>query len=101
MSPSFWYADKNNASAYSLVEKMAEWKPTLSCKVYIDSGDGKGDNRYETKMMEQALEKNGWTRGAEFKYHLDDCASRVDMGITHSESVWRERVHKGLKFVLT
>ena len=100
MSPSFWYADKNNTSAYSLVEKMAELDQRPSVKVYIDSGDGQGDNRYETKMMERLLEKSGWSQGVEFDYFLDECASRVDMGITHSESVWRERVHRGLKFVL-
>ena len=101
MSPSFWYADKNNASAYSLVEKTAASNQRPSRKVYIDSGDGEGDNKYETKMMEQMLEKSGWSRGAEFEYLLDECAGRVDMGITHSESVWRERVHGGLKFVLS
>ena len=98
MSPSFWYADRNNESAYSLVRKADQRPPR---KVYIDSGDGQGDNRYETKMMELLLEKSGWSRGVEFEYFLDECADRVDMGITHSESVWRERVHKGLKFVLS
>lgn len=100
MSPSFWYADKNNCSAYSLVRRMAESGESPPCKVYIDSGDGQGDNRYETKMMDVLLEKSGWSRGVEFEYYLDQCVDRVDLGITHSESVWRERVHRGLKFVL-
>ena len=100
MSPSFWYADRNNGSTYSLVKKVSTLDQRPSCKVYIDSGDGQGDNRYETKMMERLLEKSGWSRGVEFEYYLDECADRVDLGITHSESVWRERVHKGLKFVL-
>ncbi len=101
MSPSFWYADKNNASAYSLVEMSATLSQRPPWKLYIDSGDGEGDNKYETKMMEKMLEKSGWSRGAEFEYFLDECAGRVDLGITHSESVWRERVNRGLKFVLT
>ena len=101
MSPSFWYAGRNNASAYTLVEKMATLNQRPPCKVYIDSGDGEGDNKYETKMMEKMLEKSGWSRGAEFEYFLDECAGRVDLGITHSESVWRERVNRGLKFVLS
>ena len=101
MSPSFWYADRNNDSAYSLVTKSAKSDQKSACKVYIDSGNGQGDNRYETKMMELLLEKSGWSRGVEFDYFLDECADRVDMEITHSESVWRERVHKGLKFVLS
>lgn len=100
MSSSFWYADKNNHSAYSLVRKVAESDQRPSCKVYIDSGDGQGDNRYETKMMELLLEKSGWSRGVEFEYHLDECAGRVDLGITHSESVWRERVQRALQFVM-
>ena len=100
MSPSFWYADRNNDSAYSLVERSSESdQPPLS-KVYIDSGNGQGDNMYETEMMRYTLEKCGWRKGVEFEYDLDECADRVDLGITHSESVWRERVHKGLKFVL-
>ena len=101
MSPSFWYADQNNSSAYTLVEKTATLNQRPPCKVFIDSGDGEGDNKYETKMMEKMLEKSGWSRGAEFEYFLDECAGRVDLGITHSESVWRERVDRGLKFVLS
>ena len=101
MSPSFWYADQNNSSAYTLVEKTATPNQRPPCRVYIDSGDGEGDNKYETKMMEKMFEKSGWSRGAEFEYLLDECAGRVDLGITHSESVWRERVDRGLKFVLS
>ena len=45
--------------------------------------------------------ETGWEEGQDFVYHLDECEAQVDMGVTHSESVWRERVHIGLKFALS
>ena len=71
------------------------------CRVYIDSGDGEGDNMFETREMQAVLLQNGWTAGTDFMYILDKCRDRVDMGITHSESVWRERVHMGLMFAFS
>ena len=100
MSPSFWYVDKENSSAYTLIKSLSKAGDPPPCKLYIDSGDGSGDNQYETRMMKQTLVDCGWEEGKNFKYHLDECRSRVDMEITHSESVWRERVHLGLQFAL-
>lgn len=101
MSSSFWYADKNNRTAYDLVRHFKSVGKQPSCRLYIDSGDGSGDNRYDVEMMRRVLEESGWSRGEEFEYHLDQCRERVDMGITHSESVWKERVHLGLRFALS
>ena len=98
MSPSFWYVDKTNSTAYDLVKSLTKAPPP--CMLYIDSGDGSGDNRHETEMMNCVLQENGWTAGKDFVYHLDECKDRVDLEITHSESVWRERMHLGLQFVL-
>lgn len=101
MSPSFWYIDVNNSSAYHIIKarKLAGKPPP--CKVYIDSGDGQGDNFYETELMAKTLCECGWESDKDFKYHLDECVAKVDMGITHSESVWRERVLLGLQFVFS
>lgn len=103
MSPSFWYVDKIDATAFDLVRKLSHPaegsdKPHPQCLVYIDSGDGLGDNCYETKMMKETLIKCGWKEGVDFCYVLDECSDRVDMGITHSESVWKERVLPALQF---
>ena len=69
--------------------------------VYIDSGDGPGDNCYETRLMEELLAESGWSRGEEFLYVLDECYGREGVGdVTHSESVWRERVLPALQFAL-
>lgn len=159
MSPSFWYVDCNNQTAYDLVvprtseraqvvnntgamgtiesvtdlnhsatsaiERSAvlttdpntsvdESMPSTlgsagrqfaasgtRCRVYIDSGDGEGDNMFVTREMQTVLLQNGWTAGTDFMYVLEKCRDCVDLGITHSESVWRERVHMGLKFAFS
>ncbi len=98
MSPSFWYVDKNNSSAFNLVRDFGGAGRQPSCRLYVDSGDGAGDNRYDAEMMCRVLQESGWRRGKEFEYHLDECRDQVDMEITHSESVWKERVHLGLQF---
>ena len=101
MSPSFWYVDQTNSTAYDLVRSLRKEEGNPPCRVYIDSGDGLGDNMYETKKMREVLVESGWEEGQDFVYHLDNCEAHVDMGVTHSESVWRERVHLGLKFALS
>ena len=99
MSPSFWYVDQYNESAFDLVRGLSNNEKRVRCKVYIDSGDGLGDNCYETALMAGVLEECGWQKGREFKYHLDKCQDKVDMGNTHSESVWKERLLLPLQFV--
>ena len=109
MSSSFWYVDQQNCTAYDLVRSHSANKSIslsslssstdscLSPKIYIDSGNGLGDNFYETKEMRQMLLECGWKEGEEFKHVLDECAERED-GITHSESVWKERILAALQF---
>jgi len=101
MSPSFWYTDNTNSTAYDLIRSLKEKAEPPPCRIYIDSGDGAGDNMYETRMMQKLLVDSGWEDGKDFMYHLEECASQVDMGVTHSESVWKERVHLGLQFAFS
>lgn len=118
MSPSFWYVDKENFTAFDLLRTLTSdltqtltsdpsqtltsdsLHPHCRCQIYIDSGDGVGDNCYETSLMRDVLLETGWKEGEEFRYVLDACSSRVDMGITHCESVWAERVLPALQFAL-
>ncbi len=92
MSPSFWHVDRGNHTAYSLIQS----RPQPPSRLYIDSGDGLGDNRYDVKMMSDTLSRCGW----EHKYLLDECASRMPHGVTHLETVWGTRVLDGLKYIL-
>lgn len=100
MSPSLWYVDRTNSSAFDVIRKQASETSSRFCRLYIDSGDGVGDNNYETKLMRDALVEGGWREGEEFCYVLDECCDRVDLGVTHSESVWRERILPALQFAL-
>lgn len=68
--------------------------------MYIDSGDGVGDNAYETSLMRDTLVESGWREGEEFRYTLDKCTDRMEMGVTHRECMWRERVLPALQFAL-
>ena len=81
MSPSFWYVDKTNSTAYDLVKSLTKAPPP--CMLYIDSGDGSGDNRHETEMMNRVLQENGWTAGKDFVYHLDKCKDPVLIWRSH------------------
>ena len=99
MSASFWYVDRSNHSAFDLAKVHASvWRKRAHCRLYIDSGDGDGDNAYDVKLMERVLLECGWRPDEDFVYCLDECKSRVEHGITHSEHVWRERVKQGLTF---
>eukprot|EP00753_Platysulcus_tardus_P006080 PLAT13981.1.p2 GENE.PLAT13981.1~~PLAT13981.1.p2 ORF type:complete len:542 (+),score=167.17 PLAT13981.1:168-1793(+) len=95
MSPSFWYNDAKFESAFSLVRAA----PKRDVVLYIDSGDGPGDNMYETREMDAVLREMGWLPDRDYKYFLDACAGRRDMGITHTEEVWRARMHVPLNFL--
>lgn len=93
VSPSFWHVDSKNSTAYNLVkESHCSSRPRL----YIDSGDGLGDNRYDVKMMSDCLCDSDW----EHRYVLDECASCVPLGLTHVESVWGRRIIHGLAYAL-
>lgn len=98
VSPAFWFIDRSNQSVYSLVRSQAQFPPR--CRVYIDSGDGEGDNMVEVRDMVEVLEESGWREGTDYRYQLERCTEREPHGITHSERVWRERVFTGLAFML-
>lgn len=96
LSPSFWYVDVNGHSAYSVVQQQS----SKNCHLYIDSGDGEGDNKEVVRDMASTLRDCSWREGVDFLYNLDQCKDHVPEGVTHSEVAWRERVIRGLKFVL-
>lgn len=98
LSPAFWFVDRTNQSTYSLIQSKASSPPP--CRLYIDSGDGEGDNMVVVRDMATVLEECGWQEGTHYKYHLDRCKERQPLGITHSERVWRERVILGLQFMM-
>lgn len=105
ISSSFWYVDRNNSTAYDLVRSHAakntsSTTTSISPRIYIDSGDSSGDNFYETKEMRETLIECGWMEGGEFMYILDKCADKMEDGITHLESVWKERILPALQFAL-
>ncbi len=72
--------------------------PNFRPRIYIDSGDGPGDNCYETKEMNSTFLECGWKEGEEFKYVLDECAKKTEDGITHLEAIWKERILPALQF---
>ena len=154
MSPSFWFHDRFNVSAYKLVEEDCERikhgdirspvaQPHGSGDVsssstdsgfsqraagdpleisspcfadiiasreqagaddlllYIDSGDGAGDNRNEVFWMNEALNKSGiLQKEKDFVYRLDECADKVPFGNTHCQAVACARIHKALRLLL-
>lgn len=99
LSPAFWFVDKNNRSCFNLVSDLNQDMLKV-IKIYIDSGDGEGDNKEVIKDMSDLLSGRGLVEGCDYKYVFDECKDRVPCGVTHSEWVWRERVLDGLKFIL-
>ena len=100
MSPAFWFVDRSNKSAYLIVQTRDDPDTTPRVCVYIDSGDGDGDNMEVVRYMAEVMEEKGWRQGQDYKYQLEQCSHREPCGVTHSERVWRERVLAGLKFIL-
>lgn len=96
LSPAFWFVDSQNESAFTLIKKLGKSK----CRIYIDSGDGEGDNKEIVCDMATLMLEHNWKSNADFMYYYDKCKDSVPMGITHSECAWRERVIEGLKFAL-
>jgi enterochelin esterase-like enzyme len=94
LSPAFWFVDSKNQTVYTLVENLTHRRS----RVYIDSGDGDGDNKEVVRDMASLLFECGWTPDHEYMYHYDECVNRVPLGVTHSEYAWRDRVINGLKF---
>jgi len=72
--------------------------PDLRSKIYIDSGDGPGDNSFETKEMNETFLQCGWKEGEEFMYVFDKCAEKTEDGVTHLECMWKERMLPALQF---
>ena len=98
LSPSFWFVDQKDRTCFSVVRNICSEKDFP--KVYIDSGDGDGDNKELVSQMAKLLGEKGLREGTDYRYVFDRCRDRVPCGVTHSEWVWRERVLDGLKFIL-
>eukprot|EP00118_Oscarella_pearsei_P011649 m.79804 g.79804 ORF g.79804 m.79804 type:complete len:386 (+) comp36152_c0_seq1:31-1188(+) len=95
LSPSFWFADCHNITAFDLLRSVKK----VRSHVYLDSGDGQGDNMYETLQMAELMKSLGWEEGKDYLYFLDACAERKANQVTHSEDAWRDRIHLPLKFI--
>eukprot|EP00117_Sycon_ciliatum_P004672 scpid57129/ scgid8937/ len=150
MSPSFWFHDRNNVSAYDVVRSdcervratcgMSKEASTGECsdefnvnssqdahecsclldqivlektrgsnggrtddqlRIYIDSGDGEGDNHYEAACMNSILEESEiLRRDQHYVYKVDARAADVPLGVTHCPAVARHRVHHALRLFL-
>ncbi len=99
LSPAFWFVDINNETCFTLVNKLT-FADSDFPRVYIDSGDGEGDNRELVRDMAQLLESKGLKNGQEYTYVYDECMDRAPCGVTHSEWFWRVRVEQALKYIL-
>lgn len=91
LSPAFWFVDHNNRSAFELLNDI-----TSHCRVYIDSGDGEGDNKELVRDMAYVLKERN--SSDDFLYYYDECKDSTPFGVTHSELAWRNRIIIGLKF---
>lgn len=105
MSPSFWFFDCNNMSIYDLVRQkfLVEKDFQHRRQLYIHVADGTGDNMYETKEMGRLLREIGgeFMEGRDFCFDFDDGRrNECEGGNTHSEAVWRHRLHFALRFLL-
>ena len=96
VSPYFSYVDRSDHTSFDLA-KASRWP---HCRLYVDSGDGEEDARYDVQMMSDVLVECGWVEGEDCVCRLDECRGRVEKGVTHTESVWRERVYHALRFAL-
>ena len=96
LSPYLSYVDRLDHTSFD-VARASGWP---RCRLWVDSGDGEEDALYEVGMMKETLEECGWVEGGDFVCWVDECRGRVEKGITHTESVWRERVYRAFKFAL-
>ena len=96
LSPYLSYVDRSDHTSFN-VARASGWP---RCRLWVDSGDGEGDAPYEVGMMRETLGECGWVEGDDFVCCVEECRGRVEKGITHTESVWRERVYRAFKFAL-
>lgn len=94
VSPAFWFIDSRNQSAFTAFKKRS----SNNYKLYIDSGDGEGDNKELVREMATLLNESNVEENVNFKYYYDQCKDKVPLNITHAENVWRDRIIIGFKF---
>lgn len=95
ISPAFWFIDSKNESAFTAFKKRNHSK----CKLYIDSGDGEGDNKELIREMSELFkESEKEDEKLNLMYYYDQCKDKVSLNVTHAENVWRDRIIIGLKF---
>ena len=96
ISPSLWFVDSTNKTAFDLVNTLSVKDRDSPPRVYLDAGDCPTDNCQVAKQMQECFHDNGWAEGRDFIFHLEPTREGVDM---HAEWVWRERVIRGLTFI--
>ncbi len=88
LSPSYWIT-RNGGGEMETVERLRRGKPR-DLRLWLDSGTqdspGKGDDGMaDTQAARDALLKNGFEEGPDFRYYLDE-------GATHHEDAWAARL---------
>lgn len=99
MSPSFWITRDHSLapeSSMAIVERFRTGQPR-DVRFWLDTGTLDGysygdDGRHETAIARDALLKNGYVEGDNFRYYLDE-------GAVHHESAWAARLDKVFKFL--
>ena len=87
ISPSSWW---DNDVIVGDVQGMTTPRPTL---VYVDSGQGSGDDESDTDMLASAYLGLGYVDGSTFR-HV------VQPGASHSEVYWAQRFPGAMQFIL-
>ena len=55
LSPAFWFVDRSNMSIYSMIPTRGDHD--VPCQIYVDSGDGEGDNKEVVRYMSEVLKR--------------------------------------------
>ena len=89
MSPSTWW----NGGVLITDVSTIPTRPMRAMRVYVDSGDGTGDDGPDTAMLATAYQSVGYVEGTDF-HHV------VQVGASHNEAYWAMRLPGALSFLL-
>ncbi|MEM7801586.1 MAG: alpha/beta hydrolase-fold protein [Chloroflexota bacterium] len=97
LSTSFWIT-QDGENRFSMIEKMRQ-APNLPLRVWLDSGTqaspGSGDDgQDQTQLARDVLLAAGFVEGDNLGYFLD-------VGATHSERAWSQRLDKIFQFLFS
>jgi predicted alpha/beta superfamily hydrolase len=87
MSPSLWWDRR------SLLQQLRASTDHLPLRIWLDTGTAEGGGTLQnTRMLKNALLRNGWRRGQDLQY--------VEaLGAQHTETAWAARVGPALEFL--